>query len=387
VKQAVTIWVGVLLFAIALIGGIILLTKNNAHVLGIATKSLLARLYDPTGNYDPGDNSIASRRQFPLGMYVSNPSASDLQQLGNLGVNLIYDSDNISNFNDADYQHVKNLLDTANQNHIAVIINMFYPLVDQSLLSRLPAFMAKIMYHPALYGYYIMDEPESFSWVNPTSFKRLNDTIKRIDSRHYTVTVFAGFDLYKARSYAGITDIEGFDIYPFSYNAQTTQYQQNAYSRELQTFLSLPMGQTKAYFIIPQANQSYPLNLRTPSQPELDQFIQKSLSVSSLFQGFLSFAWRSSDWRTNGLENLSDLQTSFRNIHSEYKNRFSSVPVVYPQCTYLYSYTKCNGTYQQTWYHYNYCPDAQKGNSQIAGQCGYRPPTPTPRNRNRRYLY
>ena len=67
--------------------------------------------------------------------------------------------------------------------------------------------------HPALVGYYIADEPESFSDV--ATIQRIYDLVKAADPNHPSMITFSGSP---KSAYSGVVDMVGTDYYPAGVN-------------------------------------------------------------------------------------------------------------------------------------------------------------------------
>lgn len=268
--------------------------------------------------------------EFPMGSYIAYPTEVDLPKMRAAGLNLYVGDADLFNADAA-----VSFLDMVYRNHMQVILSVAPAVWHPEYYPNFADFIRKIKNHPALYGYYLSDEPEMYGSPTVAKMTQINNLIKQADPNHPTIVVFSAYlddGQYNAKRYFGIADVEGFDVYPFSKSATDTTSSLSFYYQTVDKFLALhnnlAVNNTKAYFIL---LQSFASDIRRePTETELNQFIVNTFNKSNLFSGYLYYAWRTN---TEDLDQtaseLPSLQTSMTRINEMFKNRSSIYPVVY----------------------------------------------------------
>lgn len=284
--------------------------------------------------------SITPHKEFPIGVYIDTPTSTDYEKLRSLGVNLVF----IGGFPitiTADEVLAKlNEVNKYGMKAIVYVGDVMWP-DNENMKANLPDYIGKIKNHPALYGYYLCDEPElydepktkQYNWgefVSATEIKELNAVIKAADPQNPTIMVFSSlFDQENTQQYTGIADIEGFDLYPFWDDANVTNSSLSQYSNLLPRFVNFyssnPNSNTKSLFVLVQAFKGN--GLREPTETELTNFINTTFAASSMYQGILYYTWRSSS--TDGSQDLGKL-ASLQSTVSHINNQFLQKTAIYP---------------------------------------------------------
>jgi len=243
-----------------------------------------------TKDVAPEDSSATQKvESYPIGAYFST-NESDLSTLSSLGFNLVF-APLVDEYNELNINSTKTFLQKAKENGLGVIINVFLPLQHPTTLEGLKTYVQAIKNEEALYGYYLMDEPELYEFATLERVKNLNAFVKTIDNKHPTILVFsAQFD--KASPYFGTADIEGFNLYPFR-NSVTTANAINEYTAKVQEYKSLNSANsiTKAYFQVLQAYGDQAGNTRLPTIDEIQAQYFAGIASFPYYQGVLYFAW------------------------------------------------------------------------------------------------
>lgn len=175
------------------------------------------------------------RTEFPIAVYQRGFSPP-YEEFKETGIN-IFLLDSIYNF-DEQKEAIFKVLDEAEKYELKVILNVSVPMQHPVLFPQFEEFLKKVKDHPALYGYYLMDEPELYEFVTAENFRKLNSTIKKYDTKHPTIVVFSN-DFDRATKYFGVTDIAGFDIYTYLHNANDQISMETEYSKKLNLFVEI----------------------------------------------------------------------------------------------------------------------------------------------------
>ena len=136
--------------------------------------------------------------EYPIGIY-GVPSTNDFWSLRKAGFNLIAGQANQA------------YLDAANAAGLRVLANLGTTAGPSFDPARARHAVAEFDKHPALWGWYLADEPD-LNLIPPAQVASAHDTLKRLHARKPTAIVL--YQGYEAQNYANLTDILMVDRYP-----------------------------------------------------------------------------------------------------------------------------------------------------------------------------
>jgi Glycosyl hydrolases family 2, TIM barrel domain len=111
-------------------------------------------------------------------------------------------------------EKIKKFLDTAKASQIKVLLEIYRPLVDSADLVNIKKFIRTYKNHPAVYGWYLYDEPEVKKPrpISPDLLTNIYRAIKQEDKSKPVAIVFN--DVNKVEPYTNSMDILMWDTYP-----------------------------------------------------------------------------------------------------------------------------------------------------------------------------
>lgn len=126
--------------------------------------------------------SIDGAPFFPMGIY--NVSEKDMQKIAGYGFNLIQNYDRTSHDN-ATFEDNRRWFDAAEKSRLKVMWAISRKDAREQNLGEIAAWVASLMNHPALFCYYISDEPDLLG-LSPENMEKVNLLVKGLDPFHPT---------------------------------------------------------------------------------------------------------------------------------------------------------------------------------------------------------
>lgn len=185
------------------------------------------------------------------------------------------------------------------------------------------AWINAVKNHPALWGYFLYDEPElrqNFGPVTAAKAQRINTLIKQNDPNHPTVINFS-IPSQAYIPYIGIADIASFDFYPVhgsgSYRTNMNEYKQQVDKFVADHALYDLTGKTKVFGTYVQAFRNDALGIREITQAEMQEMIDYPRGVSSKFGYAVYFLirWGGQESNYPGLQQLPSLRAKAAGVN------------------------------------------------------------------------
>jgi len=208
---------------------------------------------------------VARPDAYPLGLY-SVGSETNLAEISRAGFNLVTG------------QARRGFLDAAKANGIGVLASPGSHAGDRFNAAKVRATVAKHDRHPALWSWYLIDEPDMHS-VSPENVEAAHRFVKRLGATKPTSLVLYQGD--SAKWYADIADITMIDRYPVPW-LPLANFSQHIHKTRLATDLDRPMIAVIQSFDWTAHQNVLPgeENLRPPTEHEL-----RSMTYSALARG------------------------------------------------------------------------------------------------------
>ena len=147
---------------------------------------------------------------FPLGWYDSINQLNTPSKIVNEGIDLV-----IPYTGKGNAEEVRAYLDRAAAAGIKVLVDIPRDSVRRGHTARITKFVKQLKNHPALFGWYLFDEP-GFIGLSPNILQKFHQAIKQEDPRHPIAVAFA--KLHHVRNYFDSLDIVLYSNYPCMYN-------------------------------------------------------------------------------------------------------------------------------------------------------------------------
>lgn len=138
----------------------------------------------PPVNSPQSEQTNASSLAFPLGWYSSVDYPDALQQVAAEGINFV-----VPYTGKSDANKVKAYLDRAGEAGIKVMVEIPRIEVRKDHRWLITQFVKQLKNHPALYGWYLYDEPE-YVQISPRLLERVYQAIKTEDPQHSVAIAF-----------------------------------------------------------------------------------------------------------------------------------------------------------------------------------------------------
>ena len=208
---------------------------------------------------------VARPDAYPLGLY-SVGSETNLAEISRAGFNLVTGPAK------------RGFLDAAKANGIAVLASPGSHAGDRFDAAKVRATVARHDRHPALWSWYLIDEPDMHS-VSPGKVEAAHRFVKRLGATKPTSLVLYQGD--SAKWYADIADITMIDRYPVPW-LPLANFSQHIHKTRLATDLDRPMIAVIQSFDWTAHQNVLPgeENLRPPTEHEL-----RSMTYSALARG------------------------------------------------------------------------------------------------------
>ncbi len=170
-------------------------------------------LFNDSSNFFVKDRAIAqtqktySNLDFPLGWYdyITLPKIPTKMAAENMNIVMPYIEEGGDDL-------VQTYLDAAQTSDMKVLVELRRSLVESGNTKAIIEFIRKFENHPAVYGWYLYDEPE-LKQLSPAMLKRLYRAIKAEDSSKPVVAALLSTS-NNINKYQSISDILMFDYYP-----------------------------------------------------------------------------------------------------------------------------------------------------------------------------
>ena len=216
------------------------------------------------GWYDRIENIDVSSKVYPKGMRLIMPYVAK----------------------DVKPETIRAFLDRAKQVGMKVLLEIYRPLVESENISGVRNFIRTYKNHPAVYGWYLYDEPEVKKLIplSPQLLIGLYQVIKQEDRSKPVAIVFA--DTRKISPYIDALDILMWDWYPCHENEPEFDWV-SGYRQDLYKVISLASTNNKKFYSVLQAYSDKTLKLSLPTQAEIRYMFY--LSVCSGVDGILFY--------------------------------------------------------------------------------------------------
>ena len=182
---------------------------------------------------------------FPLGWYDAIKNLSTPAKIANEGINLV-----IPYTGKGDAQEVRAYLDRAAAAGIKVLVDIPRDSVRKGHTVRITKFVKQLKNHPALFGWYLFDEP-GFISLSPNLLQKFYQAIKLEDPKHPIAVAFAKLD--NVRNYTRSVDIVMYSNYPCRYNEPEFHNFQNSTFPTLAREAKFLARERKTFWFILQA--------------------------------------------------------------------------------------------------------------------------------------
>ena len=180
---------------------------------------------------------------FPLGWYDSIKNLNTPAKIANEGINLV-----MPYTGKGDAPEIRAYLDKAAAAGIKVLVDIPRDSVRRGHTVRISQLVRKLKNHPALFGWYLFDEPE-YIGLSPNLLQKFYQTIKTEDPKHPIAVAFARLD--QAKDYFPSVDIVMYSDYPCLYNEpEFNNFQSSAFPTLAQDSQFLSQTQKSFWFIL-----------------------------------------------------------------------------------------------------------------------------------------
>ena len=209
--------------------------------------------------------TIDRKRSLPfwVGWYdrIENPSLP--LRVYSKGINLL-----MPYVGDLKKEAIQLFLDKSNQVGVKVLLEINRPLVESGDIAGIKDFIRTYKNHPAVYGWYLYDEPEikKPTPLAPQFLERIYQAIKEEDKSKPVAIVFA--DPHKIELFVNAMDVVMWDRYPCMLGESEFE-RLPAYRRDFYTVISIANLHNKKFYNVLQASNEKQSNKRLPSSAEL----------------------------------------------------------------------------------------------------------------------
>lgn len=188
-----------------------------------------------------GNQKLSSN--FPLGWYDNIKNLDTPAQIANQGINLVMPYTGAS-----DIKEVRAYLDRAAAAGIKVMVEIPRLEVRRDHRWLITQFVKNLKTHPAVYGWYLYDEPE-FIKLSPRLLERVYQAIKKEDPQH-TVAIAFG-KLIHIRKYLKALDTVIYFKYPCFYDSpKFCNLQNGIFRKQATTAAFIARKQSNFWFVL-----------------------------------------------------------------------------------------------------------------------------------------
>ncbi|WP_254565189.1 hypothetical protein [Oscillatoria sp. HE19RPO] len=255
--------------------------------------------------------------EFPVGWYDTITATRTPEKVSREGVNILLPY--IINTN---YERISNYLDAAEKAGVKVVLDIYRSIVQNEDTDAAIEFIRTFKEHPALFGWYLYDEPEIHG-VSAKKLKTIYETIKTEDPIH-PVVLATTQPARVSGDYKEVLDIVLYPLYPILYNSEEfTNLNNLNFKSILERYAPLAINNGKEFWFVLQGMGKQPQreesskNWRLPTKAEERYMLYTARLAGS--QGFLFFShYRSNQSWINSV--LTPIIQEFNNyigaIHS-----------------------------------------------------------------------
>jgi hypothetical protein len=284
------------------------LNKNQIlrrNLLKFVSSALLAVTIPGLLSSSQKKSSAPIRRKnlpFYLGWYdfVANPSAPGL--VNSKGIDLIMPYLDVLPYPEMDERTKKRIaafLEAAKAAKVKVLLEIYRPLVERENISGVKDFINRYKNHPAVYGWYLYDEPEikKPQPLSPESLARVYRAIKEEDRKPVAI---AFGETNKIDPYTDALDILMWDNYPCEDGVAEFEWIAR-YREPLRRVTRLAQSEGKRFWNIVQAYSGNGFKKRLPSQAEFRYMFYSSILAGSDTVLFWMRPWSTPAWNESVL--------------------------------------------------------------------------------------
>lgn len=197
-------------------------------------------------------------------------------------------------------ERLKVFLDAAQKAKVKVVVEIYRATVGAGNIAAVKDFIRTYKNHPAVYGWYLYDEPEIAkpNPIPPDVLTRVYKAIKEEDKSKPVAIVFS--EVHKIDAYANAMDILMWDSYPCDNGIPEFQWVPN-YRKSLNRVTELADARRKPFWNVLQAYSGHGLNKRLPTKAEFRYmfYISVLAGVDSLL--FWMYPWSTPAWNESVL--------------------------------------------------------------------------------------
>jgi Glycosyl hydrolases family 2, TIM barrel domain len=197
-------------------------------------------------------------------------------------------------------EKIKTFLDNAQAVGIKVLVEIYRPIVESADIVNIKKFIRTYKNHPAVYGWYLYDEPEvkKPNPISPTLLKNIYRAIKQEDKSKPVAIVFN--DVNKVEPYVDALDIMMWDTYPCHDGKPELEWA-GYYRSVLNQIITTASIHNKKFWNVIQSYGGHGGIARLPTKAEFYYMFYCSIysSVDGLF--FWMYPWSTPTWNESVL--------------------------------------------------------------------------------------
>jgi hypothetical protein len=226
---------------------------------------------------------------FIIGWYEFLENTAGPSQVASKGINFV-----IPYIEKTKLEKIKIFLDAAKAAKIKVLVEVYRPLVEAGNVAGTREFIRTYKNHPAVYGWYLYDEPEikKPTPLTPELLIKVYQAIKAEDKSKPVAIVFS--DVGKVESYSNAMDISMWDAYPCNDDVPEFAWV-SSYREALNRVTKISHGKQKKFWNVLQA-YSGQLKKREPTKAEFRYMFYYSIFSGSDGLLFWMHPWSTPAW-------------------------------------------------------------------------------------------
>lgn len=226
---------------------------------------------------------------FIIGWYEFLENTAGPSQVAGKGINFV-----IPYIEKTKLEKIKIFLDAAKVAKIKVLVEVHRPLVEAGNVAGTREFIRTYKNHPAVYGWYLYDEPEikKPTPLTPELLTKVYQAIKAEDKSKPVAIVFS--DVSKVESYSNAMDISMWDAYPCNDDVPEFAWVPS-YREALNRVTKISHGKQKKFWNVLQA-YSGRLTKREPTKAEFRYMFYYSIFSGSDGLLFWMHPWSTPAW-------------------------------------------------------------------------------------------
>ncbi len=241
--------------------------------------------------------TLARKRSLPffIGWYEFIENSAGPSQVAGKGINLV-----IPYIEGSKLEKIQVFLDAAKAARIKVLLEVHRPLVESENLTGTKEFIRTYKNHPAVYGWYLYDEPEikNPTPLTPELLTAVYQAIKEEDKSKPVAIVFS--DINKIEYYNNAMDIIMWDVYPCNDNVPEFQWV-SSYRESLNRVINIADAKQKKFWNVLQAYSGHGLKKRPPTKAEFRYMFYYSIFSGSDGLLFWMHPWSTPAWNKSVL--------------------------------------------------------------------------------------